>query len=144
MADSVDQMVKAMDILVRRSRDVNLTPGDLIDIHTELAGIRHVMGTYMVEAEHDHAKKKERYDTHCIKARLLMQASDPKLSTARANDMLENETSTEVMRLEVIEADMRYKHLKQRLMTSNDVLVSISIRLGIAKQEMINLRQETR
>jgi len=135
-------VITEVDKLCQRSMDTNLSPHELTEIHTYLAGYRHTMGTYMVDAEEDHAKKKEAYMTHCIKSRLLMQLQDNKLSTAKATDRIEGEVSTELMRLEIIEAEAKYKRMKQRLATSNDVLISISIRLGIAKQEMINLHKE--
>lgn len=135
-------MIAEVDSLCQRSMDNNLSPHELVEMHTQLAGYRHTMGTYMVDAEEDHAKKKEAYSTHCVKSRLLMQIQDPKLSTAKATDRVDGEVSTELMRLGIIEAESRYRRMRQRLATSNDVLISISIRLGIAKQEMINLHKE--
>jgi hypothetical protein len=135
----MEKMLDELDELCARSRKED-TPVDLIHLHTHIAGIRHALGKMVVDAELDVKRSEERYDTHCMKTRLMLMVQDGKLSHAKAKDQVESEASTEQMRLDVIEKTAKYQRGRMALNTSNDVLISLAIRLNMLKQELIESR----
>jgi hypothetical protein len=63
-----------------------------------------------------------------------------KMSSTKANDMVEADELTEAIRLKYIESKINYSAIKNAMDSSKDVLVSLSMRIKMAEQEAIETR----
>lgn len=138
MTNPVDEL----DLLVEAARDRNMTPRQLLDLQLEISAIRYTVGNLLTNAEGRYLSEKDRIDLHTVRGKLSLQAKDSKLSGAKAADMVEDETTTEVMRQKLVQARIEYSGLKNRLDNSKDVLVSLAQRVKRAEQEEIESRMQ--
>lgn len=129
-------MLSELDLLVQSTQETRLAPVDLMDLQTNISAIRYTLSGLMAKAERDMLRSKEEYELYVIRERIKMQALDPKLSSVRATDQIDSTGAAEKMRLAVIDTKVKYLAIKNRIDTSKDVIVALSIRLGVYKQEM--------
>lgn len=135
-----DIVIAAMDKLVSESHSSNIPPSRLLQIGAELSAWRYRLGVLVAEAEIEAMKTDHYYDQHLIVGRLTLQANDSKLSTAKADDRMRALPKSEEFFQEAVRAKLEHKFLKNRMDTSNDVLVSIAQRTKRAENEMIESR----
>lgn len=137
-----DDLCNELDLLVEHSRSTNLSPEMLLDMQAQISGIRYTLCTYMTRAEGAHLAAKDRRDLHVVKQKLSLQAKDPKLSSTKAEDMVLDRSDTEVMYQEVIRTKIDFAGIKNRIDTSNDVLVSIAQRIKRLENQMVESRMQ--
>lgn len=129
-----------LDLLVESTRSSKLTPGDLVELQSNISALKYTLSTYLTQAEADMLRAKDRYEMHCIKERLKLQAMHTKMSSTKANDEVEASPLTETIRLKYIESKINYSAIKNAMDSSKDVLVSLSMRIKMAEQEAIESR----
>ncbi len=129
-----------LDLLVESTRSSNLAPGELIELQQNISAIKYTLSTHLTQAEADMLRAKDRYEIHCIKERLKLQAMHSKMSSTKANDMVEADELTEAIRLKYIESKINYSAIKNAMDSSKDVLLSLSMRIKMAEQEAIETR----
>lgn len=134
--------VDELDLLVESARDRNLTPRQLLDLQLEISALRYTVGNLLTNAEGRYLSEKDRVELATIRAKLTLQGQNTKLSGAKASDMVENETSTEVMRQKLVQAKIEYSGLKNRIDNSRDVLVSLAQRVKRAESEEMEARMQ--
>lgn len=132
-----------LDMKIEESRQKNLTPWQLLDLQRDISGIRYAIGNELANAEGRYLSEKDRCDLHLVRGKLTLQAQDKKLSGAKASDLVENETSTEVMRQSMIQAKILHSGLKNRMDNSRDVLVSIAQRIKRLENEEMESRMQS-
>jgi hypothetical protein len=98
----------------------------------------------MAEAERAMLSAKDRRDLHLVRETLKLQAMDKKLSTARAQDQVNDTVAMELIHQDVISTKIDHASIKGRLDTSSDMLVSLAQRIKRAEQEQIESRMQTR
>jgi hypothetical protein len=125
---------KELDRLIAETRR-ELPPGDLVQLQTNISALKYTLSTYLTMAEKKMLLAKEEYEVHTLKGRLLRQAKDGKMSTARASDEVEGEDETSQLRLNHIDAKVEYSALKNRIDAAKDVLVAMSMRIKGLEQE---------
>jgi hypothetical protein len=125
---------KELDRLIAETRR-ELSPGDLVQLQTQISAIKYTLSTYLTLAEKKMLLAKEEYELHTLKGRLSRQARDGKMSTARASDEVESEDDTHQLRLYSIDAKVEYSALKNRIDAAKDVLVALSMRIKTMEQE---------
>lgn len=125
---------KELDRLIAETRR-ELSPGDLVQLQTQISAIKYTLSTYLTLAEKKMLLAKEEYEIHTLKGRLSRQARDGKMSTARASDEVESEDDTHQLRLNSIDAKVEYSALKNRIDAAKDVLVALSMRIKTMEQE---------
>lgn len=135
-----EEVVSALDALVVESHSSNLSPHRLLQLGAEISAWRYTLGTLVAEAEIEAMRTDHYYDQHLISGRLTLQANDSKLSTAKADDRMKAMPKSMELYQEAMRSKLQYKYLKNRLDTSNDVLVSISQRVKRAENEMAEAR----
>lgn len=126
---------KELDRLIGETRR-ELPPGELVLLQTQISSIKYTLSTYLTLAERNMLIAKNEYELHTLQGRLALQARDAKMSTARASDEVENDSSTFELRMRVIDTKVEYSALKNRIDASKDVLVSLSMRIKQAEQEL--------
>lgn len=126
---------KELDRLIGETRR-ELPPGELVLLQTQISSIKYTLSTYLTLAERNMLIAKNEYELHTLQGRLALQARDSKMSTARASDEVENDSSTFELRMRVIDTKVEYSALKNRIDASKDVLVSLSMRIKQAEQEL--------
>lgn len=124
-----------LDELVRESQGASLPPDRLIELQTKISAVKYTLSAHMTVAEQKMLLAKDAYETHLIKQKLMLQATDPKLSTAKAADMVENEDDAIALRMNVIDTKVEYSALKNRIDAAKDVLVALSMRIKGLEQE---------
>lgn len=129
-----------LDLLVESTRSSRLTPGDLVELQSNISAIKYTLSTHLTQAEANMLRSKDRYEMHCIKERLKLQAMHTKMSSTKANDEVEADPLTEAIRLKYIESKINYSAIKNAMDSSKDVLVSLSMRIKMAEQEAIESR----
>lgn len=126
---------KELDRLIGETRR-ELPPGELVLLQTQISSIKYTLSTYLTLAERNMLIAKNEYELHTLQGRLALQARDSKMSTARASDEVENDSSTFELRMRVIDTKVEHSALKNRIDASKDVLVSLSMRIKQAEQEL--------
>lgn len=129
-----------LDLLVESTRSSKLTPGDLVELQSNISALKYTLSTYLTQAEADMLRAKDRYEMHCIKERLKLQAMHTKMSSTKASDEVEAGPLTEAIRIKYIESKINYSAIKNAMDSSKDVLVSLSMRIKMAEQEAIESR----
>lgn len=133
----VTSMLSELDLLIQSTQEKALTHVDLMDLQTDISAIRYSLSGYMAKAERAMLIAKEEYERYVVKERIRMQALDGKLSSVKATDQIDAQGAAEAMRIKVIETKIDYMAIKNRIETSKDVIVAVSIKLGVYKQEML-------
>lgn len=139
MSDMIDEL----DRLVDHARSMNLTPHQMLDLQTQLAGVRYALSSKLAEAERAMLSAKDRRDLYLVRETLKLQAMYNKLSTARAQDQVNDTVAMELIHQEVIRTKIDHAAIKGRLDTSSDMLVSLAQRIKRAEQEAIENRLQT-
>lgn len=129
-----------LDLLVESTRSSKLVPGDLVELQSNISALKYTLSTHLTQAEADMLRSKDRYEMHCIKQRLKLQAMHTKMSSTKANDEVEADPLTEAIRMKYIESKINYSAIKNAMDSSKDVLVSLSMRIKMAEQEAIESR----
>lgn len=129
-----------IDLLVESTRSSKLTPGGLVELQSNISALKYTLSTYLTQAEAEMLRAKDRYEIHCIKERLKLQALHTKMSSTKANDEVEADPLTEAIRMKYIESKINYSAIKNAMDSSKDVLVSLSMRIKMAEQEAIESR----
>lgn len=129
-----------LDLLVDHTRAVNLTPHVLLDLQTQIAAVRYSLAVCLVSAERKMLGEKDRRDLHLVRETLKLQAMDKKLSTAKAQDQVNDRLDTELIHQSVIASKIDHSAIKNRLDHSGDVMVAIAQRIKRLENEMIESR----
>lgn len=135
--NATESMLSELDLLVQSTQEKGLSPTDLMELQTDISAIRYTLSGYMAKAEKAMLMAKEEYERYVTKERIRMQALDAKLSSVKATDQIDAQGAAEAMRIKVIETKIDYMAIKNRIETSKDVIVAVSIKLGVYKQEML-------
>lgn len=140
MASDVTNTIAELDGLCGATRERNLTPHQLIELQGEISALRYYLSGCLADVEGRKMMAKDRLELHVIRGKLTLQAQDKKLSSTKADDIINNETDTEQLRQELIRSSIDYAKLDNRLKASKDVLVSLAMRLKGLEQEAIESR----
>lgn len=140
----MNELIDELDRLVDHARSMNLTPHQMLDLQTQIAGVRYTLSHKLAEAERAMLSAKDRRDLYLVKGKLELQAIDKKMSSTRAQDEVEDTAAMELIRQNVIRTKIDYAAIKGRLDTSSDMLVSLAQRIKRAEQEQIESRLQTR
>lgn len=139
-----EELCSDLDRYIDHARSMNLTPHQMLDLQTQIAGVRYTLSHKMAEAERAMLSAKDRRDLHLVRETLKLQAMDKKLSTARAQDQVNDTVAMELIHQYVISTKIDHASIKGRLDTSSDMLVSLAQRIKRAEQEQIESRMQTR
>lgn len=138
-------MTNELTLLIESSRERSLSILQLLELQSDISALRYTLSEEVAKAEGRMLSEKDRGELRAVKGRLSLQASMPKLSHAKADDMVAAEPDTEVMRQSYIRAKIEHTALKNKLDTSGDVLVSIAQRIKrLENEEMTSRFQSSR
>lgn len=140
---TTEQLCAELDGKVNETRSSNLTPHFLLDLQTHIAALRYTLAVHLVSAEKKMLSEKDRRDLHLVRETLKLQAMDRKLSTAKAQDQVNDRLDTELIRQDVIGSRIEFSAIKNRLDHSGDVMVAIAQRIKRLENEMIESRFQT-
>ena len=124
-----------LDELVRESQGAVTPPDRLTELQTKISAVKYTLSAHMTVAEQKMLLAKDAYETHLVKQKLMLQATYPKMSTAKAADIVENEADSHALRMNVIDTKVEYSALKNRIDAAKDVLVALSMRIKGLEQE---------
>ena len=136
-------MIDELDRLVDHARSMNLTPHQMLDLQTQICGVRYALSSKLAEAERAMLSAKDKRDLYLVRETLKLQAMDKKLSTTKAQDQVNDTVAMELIHQEVIRTKIDHASIKGRVDTSSDMLVSLAQRIKRAEQEAIENRLQT-